>query len=742
MYDDTKGFSFTDQYNRYVHLLNSEFNKSINDSSFLIKDNNQNKKNPYQRKSKKYDIIPINLNKRSSFNLLDKPFSKTQNKFCSINPDFRLSHCELNIENKKNKLISQNYKVILDDLMEKDIKTYPYGVNLNISNYETHEPIKELKKNYICKNENISKNKNGIRKLIRAKSFIDLNSNYLTKYGNFKKNRDNSTNNIRQTSLIDDNQRKKYILNKHQIFHNDDGYSKTCENFFEIKDRLKYNLCDINNKQVKNTYKNDNIINNIKYLINKIEEYLILKLRTFFNFFIRKLKYFIVDNIIKKKNSVTLIKQNNPNKFISYIMTFNNHLTLYPKDISPCKNGMTSINRNINNLKKSIILNNAKKIQIYQNSRDKSKFNILSVNKQQVSNQNSEQSLSTNFKSNQKSNLQISNNVSNISLIKKPNKDSNKTIHIFNKENYFNKIKKKIFNDNKNIIYSKPKIEYCQTESIIEIKRKNNKNNINKKNINFESSIKSIIINKENIRKLLKNSSLGNKKDIKKFSDTLSEIIIKDLSTSDKKIHITIKYLISEKASKDFTKAKIRRKLLSLKKNKNIFLNNDIKLLKIEKKDSFELGPVLIVLKTNIENRENIENKKIIKMCNILNSFYQKYIKYLSQFFLNKFRSCYFNLIDINLSCISDSIIKNNENDNIVEDDYSMINEKYITDKIDKIIVSDNIENNNINKAIEKNIIFKIGLNKHMLEKKIKDFRFNLINFFAFRKQNGVYEDN
>ena len=486
-------------------------------------------------------------------------------------------------------------------------------------------------------------------------------------------------------------------------------------------------------------------INNIKYLINKIEEYLILKLRTFFNFFIRKLKYFIVDNIIKKKNSVTLIKQNNPNKFISYIMTFNNHLTLYPKDISPCKNGMTSINPNINNLKKSIILNNAKKIQIYQNSRDKSKFNILSVNKQQVSNQNSEQSLSTNFKSNQKSNLQISNNVSNISLIKKPNKDSNKTVHIFNKENYFNKIKKKIFNDNKNIIYSKPKIEYCQTESIIEIKRKNNKNNINKKNINFESSIKSIIINKENIRKLLKNSSLGNKKDIKKFSDTLSEIIIKDLSTSDKKIHITIKYLISEKASKDFTKAKIRRKLLSLKKNKNIFLNNDIKLLKIEKKDSFELGPVLIVLKTNIENRENIENKKnkkIIKMCNILNSFYQKYIKYLSQFFLNKFRSCYFNLIDINLSCISDSIIKNNENDNIVEDDYSMINEKYITDKIDKIIVSDNSENNNINNVIEKNIIFKIGLNKHMLEKKIKDFRFNLINCFAFRKQNGIYEDN
>ena len=240
----------------------------------------------------------------------------------------------------------------------------------------------------------------------------------------------------------------------------------------------------------------------------------------------------------------------------------------------------------------------------------------------------------------------------------------------------------------------------------------------------------------------MKNSSLGNKKDIKKFSDTLSEIIIKDLSTSDKKIHITIKYLISEKASKDFTKAKIRRKLLSLKKNKNIFFNNDIKLLKIEKKDSFELGPVLIVLKTNIENRENIENKKIIKMCNILNSFYQKYIKYLSQFFLNKFRSCYFNLIDINLSCISDSIIKNNENDNIVEDDYSMNNEKYITDKLDKIIVSDNSENNNINKAIEKNIIFKIGLNKHMLEKKIKDFRFNLINSFAFRKQNGIYEDN
>ena len=143
---------------------------------------------------------------------------------------------------------------------------------------------------------------------------------------------------------------------------------------------------------------------------------------------------------------------------------------------------------------------------------------------------------------------------------------------------------------------------------IIKLNNPKNNNNFNKQ---VESPIKSLIIKKKNISK--GNCFEKNEKDI------LKEIIIKELQSQDKRINIFIKYMFSDKSINDFKKAKIRRKILSFQTIKNIFLDNHVDILKPLKIESFDLCPMITILKTNITSNDNDKLEKDKKLSNLNN---------------------------------------------------------------------------------------------------------------------------
>ena len=119
------------------------------------------------------------------------------------------------------------------------------------------------------------------------------------------------------------------------------------------------------------------------------------------------------------------------------------------------------------------------------------------------------------------------------------------------------------------------------------------------------------------------------------------------MQSIDKRINIFIKYIISESNIKQFTKEKIRRKIINLNKYKNLFINNEIDLLNPVSIESFDLGPVITILKADIKNNENNNNiflnekrkEKLINMMNIISLLYQRYIIYFYDFFFYEFQT-------------------------------------------------------------------------------------------------------
>jgi len=246
----------------------------------------------------------------------------------------------------------------------------------------------------------------------------------------------------------------------------------------------------------------------------------------------------------------------------------------------------------------------------------------------------------------------------------------------------------------------------------------------------IELSIKSMILKKKNISKSFKSSN-KQKKIEQKSKDEFKEIIIKDIKTNDKRINISIKYIISEKYLKEFTKAKIRKKLISLNNIKNIFINNDIELLKPKTVESFDYIPVITILKVNIKDniydKNKEKNQKLCDIIDIIKRLSKKYIIYFGKFFFNELENAYnhIKLISngnlsekdaefnkINISCISNKENKNQENEIMIEENYSLNkdidntllnnNEKIETEKylfeiehINKMISPSSSENEN-----------------------------------------------
>ena len=190
-------------------------------------------------------------------------------------------------EKKKEKqIIKDYYAKSYMDMIKKNIDSYPNGINLSISNYETQYPINTLNDNddffrklkifldnYEQKNTN---NNNNINKL---KSSYDFYSKILKKNDNKFQNMRNlndTVGEIPNTYRQDINNKLNYQENYNKTNNNlstsigkiNKDYSKTCNNFRNIK---KSN--DNKYKDNKNNYekydKGDNTVGNIDETPNK-----------------------------------------------------------------------------------------------------------------------------------------------------------------------------------------------------------------------------------------------------------------------------------------------------------------------------------------------------------------------------------------------------------------------------------------------------------------------------------------
>ena len=708
--------------NRHIPHIYYKKNKYREISPFLIANfNNKNNKNYYFEYPSYTPECDMAKTLPNFYNEYDIYKSKANvDNDSSIKDNIFMQNFKE--EEKKLKILNQNYCENYKDVMQKNIQTYPYGINLNISNIETQEAI-DIKyfKDVL---QNIKQNIRNRRKRFKiSKSFtkyIPKNIKQVdkekTRYFITPQKYEEEISNISLDSNIINNH------HNHQFYE----YSKTCSNFGG-----------------ENSIKKNSYNRKLKSFIDKLEEFFIQTIHGFFAFFIHRMKIYIkIKNIRNFKNPPLLSKKFVKTNCDAYNDSFNKKVNnTEKKDIVPInqekhtkiskelyntysKKFCTPVNLKLKvNTKKHVHFNK----DCYNNKINKS-FNKTNVSFdiKYTSNQNSNMNLSTTFKSNglkstnSKSNFEISKNISNISLT--PYK---KNIEIFNSEeenSYINKLSRNrdysydemretsnyksshiIYSTNNTLIYAKPKI---YNPKKIKMDRKNKTLAFINKN---DSAIKSLIIKKKTIKPIRK---LCEPKINSKPENKLSEIMIKDIQSSDKRINIFIKYIISEIAVKQFTKEKIRRKILSLNNYKNIFMNNDIDVLQPINTDSFDFSPVITILKTDIKyNNNDINNnihinakkiEKLINMFNIINNLYQKYIRYFSEFFFCELYNMDINNISIlsnaniaikddelnkiNISCITNNMNDNNENEIIVEENYSLNND-----------IENNLLNNNEN---------------------------------------------
>lgn len=713
-------------YQRNFTFLNSFSNKIYENSQFLIEAINYNKNNCNNRNQNNniYDQYTPELNNNMTrtqpnfYNKYDYYKFKSycyQNNFCE---NSNMVEQMMKNDEKKLKILSQNYNENYNDIINKDIATYPYGINLNISNYETQEPINKNNNNPDFKLfKKIKGNNNCTKKrMITSKSFSNIfynisNKIKLTKY----KPKGKILNKIEKANLS---------FGPYNKYHSVSNSNNTFNDFSKNKSISKkdYN-CEVSSLNILQ----ENYQKRIESFINKLEQYFIYSIKYFFAFFIHRLNIYAKIREIKFINFPFLLHKSIKRKdYTTYKNTFNNKINKsmensnIPEDNilrNEKKNNICEkrIKENIHyNHKFKDIKINKKHVQF---SRDNYIYKNIKTTKKIITNLNTkdktEQNINTNFNSNglkstnYKSSLEISRKISNNSLT--PNKTNIDTFSegseniIINKYSrnkdsayYKSRNKNSIYNicitQNRDNIYSKKKKEIYKKPNIEDLKifkidkKLNNPKNNNNFNKQVESPIKSLIIKKKNISK--GNCFEKNEKDI------LKEIIIKELQSQDKRINIFIKYMFSDKSINDFKKAKIRRKILSFQTIKNIFLDNHVDILKPLKIESFDLCPMITILKTNITSNDNDKlekDKKLSNLNNILNCLYQKYIAYFLELFFNNFESLYYkknNLIcnlddttkinelnNINISCITNNLTDNREKEIIVEENYSLNND-------------------------------------------------------------------
>ena len=766
----------------------TEIKDTNEDPSFLIEPVNLNK-NYYSKKiSDNNYLFPY-------FEIKNDHMTKTKSNFFNNYSYFRESpYINRNFINKDDifvqemkekekllRIINQSYEENMKEEMKKDIKSSENGVNLNISNYETQEAIN------ISNNHGYTHIKSKSADKCKKKRTRNLKSLFILYSNNSKTNKNQKNKYYKTQEKFKDG--RKNLSNIHSILGEatNNKYNKTFSNFFmnNKEDKIEENIKRRNNnKQINEfcNYYHYSLKNKFKLFTTILEEYFVQSIKVFFGYFIHRLKIFIKLKVIRNSSYNSHLRniiQQNQN--ISCGQISKNAINIPSKNSDKYKyKSFNRENRNkflFTNLKKANIKNFPNYVKFKENKKrqvqfdqnlEKNKLNIMPknldvyFNKKNNSIIKSYQNLNKAINSNGLKSTNTSSNFQNSQNENVENKDSavNKTItHTFNKnaEKYIlNKtLKDKHFssdnfkknwiknnnsitesnikyNNRKFIIYKKPKLEDLK---MFLIKKGNDfQDNKISSNNKDELPIKSIIIKKKNINKSF-NSSLERKK-IEANSDKIKDIIIKDIKSKDRRINIFIKYIISDKIINEFMKAKIRRKLIGLNNVQNIFLINDIDILKPIRVESFNFLPVITILKVNIKNNINdfIEltneekKKKLFILMNKLENLYQRYLAYFANYFLAQIENMNNDikflsngnlleenneLNDINISCISNKLKNNYENDVVIEENYSLNNDmdnilmnkndkietaKYLSDigYINKMISPESSENENI----------------------------------------------
>ena len=449
--------------------------------------------------------------------------------------------------------------------------------------------------NYFIKNlisYNSNKNSNRAVILRRFKDGKKSNKLNYTKENNNKININNNNNKLTQNERLKtiDNEIEKDLLIENYLARRK---NKSPSKFVELQNNLAKSMIKMDEDNYIKIF--DNIFNR-----NRNEE---KRCRSPFidrgsnNNFTKNnnsIKSFDCGNepesIYDKYNTNTNInlcfQRKNLNKYNNLQINTENSLRLSQNENSMNNNYLRkSINAlktdNINDTENNIFINkrkNSYKIQTYIESNNyKMHDNSPKYNDNNITNENNNSYFYANNNIFQKQNYKIRNS------IETSNNNNNSNNNIVRDDSEKKIIKK--YNNNqteKNILYTKPLLKKSKTKCLEQ--EPNNKSNNKSNNYNLKKSL--------NYSKNIYNSEKINNLGISE-----NEIIIKNVKTEDKRLHVFIKYIILEN-SLNKNKNRLLSKLLNL--NSKIENNFDENKFKFNHTDS-----ITIINNNNINNYNN-----------------------------------------------------------------------------------------------------------------------------------------
>ena len=734
---------------------NSSKKNYVNESIEEVPKTFRHNKRKYNFNNVKYSKDKNSLNKTNP--IYYKEYNKTLENFHNLKIDKKNFYKDVNIKKEFNQT-ERDFKSIkiISDNYNKDNKTKKQLMNI----------------------DNEQKENKGNNKFKKNK-LIKINNEIIEK--NYKKEYDLQEEFISKIKLFIDYIENYYILSLTNFYH------------YFIKQLQLYNL-----EKIKRNKDSIRLLKRFQKARKVNSNYNTLSFNKNNN------------TIFNSINSISSIKKNNIIE--DYGSQNMNSSKSKKENVSPDiyipKNKIGLIRLSRNKRKNNLSINKSKELSLKKEislniSNNKS---IKHIDNNIINNVSTDFNSKNIFTSNKKMNLIKSRNKfyrnNNSSLNKNKTENQDKNIHIKNissfdidsKNNGNNEF---IYSKKKPVVYLKPKNPIVNMKKMIISNNKqdiNNKNNSNLKNINLYTKVfknNSLVINNQlynnknsfynteiinsiliknvdNLKSPIKRKSpqtFGNIRNIynnkndktyikAKISDlnAIDELVIKDIVSYDRKLWVTIKYIISEELIKKYSKMKIRKKLLNLKDNNNIFLNNDLKLLKQSNIESVELIPPITKLNTHIEKFNNkisiIEEKeeinfsnkiidiiKIIQKCEKQNKFY--FYKYFCDKLKRKYelnplnlshkhifkniKNSFQQLNELDISKLSNNIIESNENENL--QDNCIINNK---------------ENNHKKTYWKRNLFPQMNIPRL----KIEAYNSNVDDLFVYLNNSEINERN
>lgn len=366
--------------NKFLNKSNGLNKHFKNNSSYNTKQNDNNFNNFNNNNYNSSKFINNNSNHTSNYNS-NHNLGKF-NKDIGNNNGWRISSSklrlnsllantdkfELNLNKELNKLSSNNFDIIYNNVISIFIEIIYFKINSTLSDNNLLENFNELKKvNFANLIDNIKKYQNIlwsnlINKIIVQKNYCDIYFKFILKLVTIKhdyfinkiifeilKNKFDDIVNVDKINVNDNDFKKINILNLHNFkkYIIDDKllYFKTLTNYFIFLNTQKLNFIIINNKKNELIKYIINFLNKEKYFesketINifveliKKEEYLqdsetFLILGKFINFFI---------DITKKRNNLKNISDTFINALLKNFKLLNDMLVWEPIDLNNLQN--------------------------------------------------------------------------------------------------------------------------------------------------------------------------------------------------------------------------------------------------------------------------------------------------------------------------------------------------------------------------------------------------------------------